>query len=165
MNTCDETCNIEEISGTVTLHSNGIDSGCDLEQCCMYFGRRGKVFSKVWFDCLAPIGREYILIPKDVDSNQPPKSLYTTFDGVTQGSIVEKADFSGQLNNDFTIHMWMKHSISDTDEKEHIFCKSDEKCKKKFWHFFVLKLEFSSSQKSSSCGVIRSTECIKTINT
>ncbi len=36
VNTCDETCNVEDIVGTVELHTNGLDSGCNLEQCCMY---------------------------------------------------------------------------------------------------------------------------------
>jgi hypothetical protein len=57
-----------------------------------------------------------------------------SFDGINQASIVHKNDFSGQLNNDFIIRMWMKHSDEeDYDEKEHIFCKSDEKCKNLFF--------------------------------
>jgi len=36
VNTCDETCNVEDIVGTVELHTNGLDSGCNLEQCCTY---------------------------------------------------------------------------------------------------------------------------------
>ena len=36
VDTCDETCVAEDIVGTVTLDSNGLDSGCNLEQCCMY---------------------------------------------------------------------------------------------------------------------------------
>ena len=37
------------------------------------------------------------------------------------------------LNNDFIIRMWMKHSYTGYNEKEHIFCKSDEKRKKIFF--------------------------------
>jgi len=37
VDTCDETCAVEDIIGTVILDTNGIDSGCNPEQCCMYF--------------------------------------------------------------------------------------------------------------------------------
>ena len=37
VNTCPDSCNVEDIVGTVELYSNGIDSGCKLEQCCMCF--------------------------------------------------------------------------------------------------------------------------------
>ncbi len=84
------------------------------------------------FSFQASIDREYVLIAKDVDSNQAPQSRFMSFDGINQASIVQKNKFSGQLNNDFTIRMWMKHSYQGNDEKEHIFCKSDEKCKKIF---------------------------------
>ncbi len=36
VDTCDETCAVEDIVGTITLDSNGLDSGCNLEQCCMF---------------------------------------------------------------------------------------------------------------------------------
>jgi hypothetical protein len=36
VNTCGETCNVEDIVGTVELDTKGLDSGCDLKQCCMY---------------------------------------------------------------------------------------------------------------------------------
>jgi hypothetical protein len=50
-----------------------------------------------------------------------------SFDGINEASIVDKKDFSGEFNNDFIIRMWMKHSDQGDSEKEHIFCKSDEK--------------------------------------
>jgi len=62
-----------------------------------------------------------------------------SFDGINQATIVHKKDFSGQLNNDFIIRMWMKHSDQEVDEKEHIFCKSDEKCKEIFFFLFKKK--------------------------
>lgn len=34
VNTCEETCQVEDIVGTVFLDSHGLDSGCDLQQCC-----------------------------------------------------------------------------------------------------------------------------------
>ncbi|CAF3887254.1 unnamed protein product [Rotaria sordida] len=108
VDTCDETCAVENIIGTVTFDSNGIDSGCNLEQC-------------------SSINREYVLIPKDIDYNQAPQSRYMSFDGINQVSIIHKTDFSGQLKNDFTIRMWMKHTDEENDGKEHIFCKTDEK--------------------------------------
>jgi hypothetical protein len=40
---------------------------------------------------------------------------------------VNQSEFSGHFNNEFTIRLWMKHSNDDNNEKEHIFCKSDEK--------------------------------------
>lgn len=36
VNTCDETCYVQDIVGTVELDSNGLDSGCNPDQCCMY---------------------------------------------------------------------------------------------------------------------------------
>jgi hypothetical protein len=36
IDTCDETCNVEDIVGTVQLDTKGLDNGCDLKQCCMY---------------------------------------------------------------------------------------------------------------------------------
>ncbi|CAF0892158.1 unnamed protein product [Rotaria sp. Silwood1] len=107
---CEETCVVENIVGTVILDSNGIDSGCNLEQCLS-------------------INRDYVLIPKDVDNNQAPQSHYMSFDDIKQPSVISKTDFSGQFKNDFTIHMWMKHADEENDEKEHIFCKTDEKFK------------------------------------
>jgi len=44
VDTCDETCAIEDIVGTITLDTNGIDSGCNLEQCCMYYKKKTKDF-------------------------------------------------------------------------------------------------------------------------
>ncbi len=37
VDTCDETCAVEDIVGTITLDTSGSDSGCNLEQCCMLF--------------------------------------------------------------------------------------------------------------------------------
>jgi hypothetical protein len=56
-----------------------------------------------------------------------------SFDGINEASIVDKKDFSGEFNTDFIIRMWMKHSDQGDSEKEHIFCKSDEKCKRSFF--------------------------------
>jgi hypothetical protein len=39
VNTCDESCNVQDIVGKVELNTNGLDSGCNLEQCCMYLIR------------------------------------------------------------------------------------------------------------------------------
>lgn len=33
--TCEETCVVDEIAATVTLNHNGIDNGCNPEQCRM----------------------------------------------------------------------------------------------------------------------------------
>jgi hypothetical protein len=77
----------------------------------------------------APLNREYVLIPKDIDYNEAPLSRYMSFDGDSQAIIVQKANFSGQFNKDFTIRMWMKHADDESDDKQHIFCKTDEKCK------------------------------------
>ncbi|CAF3271573.1 unnamed protein product [Rotaria socialis] len=107
---CDETCAVEDITGTIMFDSNGIDSGCNLEQC-------------------SSINREYVLTPKDVDCNQAPQSHFMSFDGLSKSLVIPKADFSGAFRNDFTIRMWMKHTDEDSSEKEHIFCKSDEKLK------------------------------------
>ncbi|CAF1018548.1 unnamed protein product [Adineta steineri] len=122
VDTCDETCAVEEIAGIVTFDTNGIDSGCNLEQC-------------------SSVNREYVLIPKDVDYNQAPKTRSMSFDGFNQASIIPKADFSGQLNNNFTIRMWMKHSNEENSDKEHIFCKSDEKLKNR--HHIALLIQDS----------------------
>jgi hypothetical protein len=36
VDTCEETCAVEDIAATVVLDTNGLDSGCNLEQCGMY---------------------------------------------------------------------------------------------------------------------------------
>ena len=77
----------------------------------------------------APINREYVLIAKEVEENQPPQSSIMSFDGINDATIVDKNDFSGEFQSNFAVRMWMKHSDQDDNEKEHIFCKSDEKCK------------------------------------
>lgn len=33
---CEETCNVQDIVSKVELNAHGLDSGCNLEQCCMY---------------------------------------------------------------------------------------------------------------------------------
>jgi hypothetical protein len=76
---------------------------------------------------LATIDREYILLSKDETNEVTPVKI-TSFNGLNQAYIVNETDFSGHFNNEFTIRMLMKHS-SDNKDKEHIFCKSDEKCK------------------------------------
>ncbi len=167
VDTCDETCAIEDIVGTVTLDVNEIDSGCNLEQCGMFLIRK-RIFIFI-FVFKAPINHEYVLIPKDIDYNQVPQSNFISFDDTNQASIVHKKDFTGQLNDDFIIQMWMKHSDQEVDEKEHVFCKSDEKCKeilfffkneKKMFCFF-----FFSSNESSSYSFIYSKWLFKIINT
>jgi hypothetical protein len=53
-----------------------------------------------------------------------------TFNGLNQALVINQSEFSGHLNNEFTIRTWMKHtSDSNNNEKEHIFCKSDGQCK------------------------------------
>jgi hypothetical protein len=99
---------------------------------CIHQKKKIFLLSEICSFLKASVNREYVLIPKDVDYNQAPQSRYMSFDDVNQASIVQKTDFSGQLNNDFTIRMWMKHSNEGNNDKEHIFCKSDEKCKKIF---------------------------------
>ena len=32
---CEETCNVQDIVGKIELNANGLDSGCNLEQCGM----------------------------------------------------------------------------------------------------------------------------------
>ncbi|UJR21434.1 hypothetical protein I4U23_024520 [Adineta vaga] len=91
VDTCDETCAVEDIVSTVTLDSDGIDSGCNLEQCA--------------FD-----DHEYVIIPKDVDYNQAPQTHYTSFDGINQALLVRKKDFSGQLKTQFAIHRNRHHA-------------------------------------------------------
>ncbi|CAF0826469.1 unnamed protein product [Adineta ricciae] len=114
VNTCSESCNVEDIVGTVELYSNGLDSGCNLQQC-------------------SSIDREYILLEKDSQATGMPSSKIMTFNGYNQALIVNHSQFSGHLNNEFTIQMWMKHTHdgnnNTNNEKEHIFCKSDEKLK------------------------------------
>jgi hypothetical protein len=110
VNTCDETCNVQDIAGRIELHTNGLDSGCNPEQC-------------------STTKREYNLLPKNEDSNEIPPSRKTVFNGLGQAIIVNQSEFSGHFNNEFTIRMWMKHSNDNNNEKEHIFCKSDEKAR------------------------------------
>lgn len=78
------------------------------------------------FLCLeATINREYVLLPKD-QSNDLPPSRATSFNGHNEALTVNRTDFAGHFNDEFTIRMLMKHSSNSVD-KEHIFCKSDEK--------------------------------------
>ena len=78
----------------------------------------------------ATVNREYVLLPKDANGNEIPKSQIRSFDGYAQSIIVNETDFSGHFNDEFIIRMWMKHANDDENsDKHHIFCKSDEKCK------------------------------------
>ena len=85
------------------------------------------------YSFLASIDREYILLEKDSQATGMPPSKIMTFNGYNQALIVNHSQFSGHLNNEFTIQMWMKHTHdgnnNNNNEKEHIFCKTDEKCK------------------------------------
>ena len=48
VDTCDETCAVEEIVGVVQLNTNGLNSGCDAEQCgtsCLSCLARNTVFA------------------------------------------------------------------------------------------------------------------------
>lgn len=75
----------------------------------------------------ATINREYVLLAKD-QSNDLPPSRTTLFNGLNEAHIVNETDFDGHFNSEFTIRMLMRHP-SGSGDKEHIFCKSDEKCK------------------------------------
>jgi hypothetical protein len=88
--------------------------------------------NKTCFFLLVTTNREYTLLAKDGDSNGVPQSKITTFNGYDQALIVNQSQFSGHLNTEFTIRMWMKHTNdghNNNNDKEHIFCKSDQKCK------------------------------------
>jgi len=78
---------------------------------------------------IAANNREYILIQKDDDNNQAPQTHFSSFDGFSQASIIPKTDFPGEFNKEFIVRMWMKHTNEGSDDKEHIFCKSDQKRK------------------------------------
>lgn len=75
----------------------------------------------------ATINREYVLLAKD-QSNDLPPSRAMSFNGLNEAHIVNKTDFAGHFNSEFTIRMLMRHT-SGSGDKEHIFCKSDEKRK------------------------------------
>lgn len=129
----------------MTLDNNGIDSGCNTEQCCMYLPPKKTrlFFVNMCFTFIATINHEYILIPKDTDYNQAPQTLFMSFDGFKQSLIIDKSDLPGKINNDFTIRMWMKHGIQEEGEKQHIFCKSDEKREKTKIFFIDFKRMFN----------------------
>ncbi|CAF0822901.1 unnamed protein product [Rotaria sp. Silwood1] len=112
VDTCDETCNVQDIVGTVELDTHELDSGCNLDQC-------------------STINREYILLPKDDHSNEIPQTKITSFNGHNQVLIVNQTEFSGHFNDEFIIRMWMKYTNDNknNNDKEHIFCKSDKKLK------------------------------------
>jgi len=120
VDTCDETCAVESIRGTVTLDSNELDRGCNVEQC-------------------ASANREYVLVAKDGDSSRAPDTEIMSFDGISQSVTIDKSLFSSELKNDFTIRMWMKHADQNDQEKENILCKSDRKLKNR--HHFALFLQ------------------------
>lgn len=72
---------------------------------------------------LATINRQYHLLSKD-----------ESFNGYNQAIVVNRTDFSGHFNDEFRIRMIMKHfhdKDSKSSDKEHIFCKADQKCKTK----------------------------------
>ncbi|CAF4334615.1 unnamed protein product, partial [Rotaria magnacalcarata] len=69
---------VQDIVGTVELDSNGLDSGCKLDQC-------------------STTEREYILLPKDDKPNEIPQSRVVTFNGFSQALIVNQSEFSGHL--------------------------------------------------------------------
>lgn len=84
------------------------------------------------FVCLATANRQYHLLSKDGNSNGLNAEKIVSFNGLNQAIVVNRKDFSGQFNNEFRIQMIMKHfhdENSNGQEKEHIFCKTDEKCK------------------------------------
>ncbi|CAF1250602.1 unnamed protein product [Rotaria sordida] len=112
IDTCDETCNVQDIVGTVELDTNGLDSGCNHDQC-------------------STIDREYILLAKSDNSNGIPPSTFIPFNGHDQAIIVNQSEFSGHFNDEFIIRMLMKHTNDNknTKDKQHIFCKSDKKLK------------------------------------
>lgn len=127
VNTCDDTCVVEEIVGQIDLQTDGIDSGCHIEQC-------------------APTTKQYQLIGNDQDTtDQLPPTHPMLFEDETQAFLVPNANFSGKFKSDFIIRLKMKHAADDADEKEHIFCQSDEKLKNRhhralFVHNDQLKL-------------------------
>jgi len=92
------------------------------------------------------MNRQYHLLSKDGNSNGLNAEKIVSFNGLNQAIVVDHKDFSGQFNNEFRIRMIMKHfhdENSNAQEKEHIFCKTDEKCKidrmnRNFDHFFFL---------------------------
>lgn len=73
--------------------------------------------------------REYVLMPKDLDADSQEHSPSTFFDGPQQATVVSTSNFSGQFQSDFVIRVSIKHSSDVSEEKEHIFCSSDEKRK------------------------------------
>lgn len=92
------------------------------------------------FLLLATVDREYVLLPKDSNEQQIPQKQIRTFDGRGQSMIVNKTDFPGHFDEEFTIRMWMKHANDEeNNEKHHIFCKSDEKCKEVRRFSFLLR--------------------------
>ena len=73
--------------------------------------------------------REYVLMSKDLESEPQEHSHATFFDGPEQAITVPKSNFSGQFQGDFIVRLSMKHSNDGGEEKEHIFCSSDDKGK------------------------------------
>jgi len=145
VDTCDETCAVESIRGTVTLDSNELDRGCNVEQCGMnsivsLFFLETKTLCAFCFS--ASVNREYVLAAKDGDSSRAPNTEIMSFDGISQSVTIDKSLFSSELKNDFTIRMWMKHADQNDQEKENILCKSDRKCneEKCFFCFGLIRL-------------------------
>jgi hypothetical protein len=148
VNTCDETCSVQDIVGKIELNTNGLDSGCNPEQC-------------------STINREYILLSKDENLHDIPSSNIMLFNGINQAVIINQSTFSGHFNNEFTIRMWMKHlnDNNNNNGKEHIFCKSDEKLKNRhhtalFIQNNYLKLLIRKGPLSSNAKTIYASEWI-----
>lgn len=105
----------------------------------------------------ATIDRKYTLLPKDEYSNGITPTKITPFNGIDQALVINQTKFSGHFDNEFTIQMWMKHANDNNNknDKEHIFCKTDEKCMlnsignsaKNFIYFFF------SKKSSSQCFI------------
>lgn len=115
---------------------------------------------------LATINREYVLLAKDPLNDLPP-SRAVSFNGLDEALTVNRTNFAGHFNNEFTIRMLMRHSVKSAD-KEHLFCKSDEKCmlnKRIIDHWQKTVVVFSfSSEKSSSYSFVYSKWRIEIIN-
>lgn len=60
-----------------------------------------------------------------------------SFDDVDQPFLVAKSKFSGIFQSDFIVRMSLKRRAQNENEKQHIFCQSDEKCKKPMYFFLI----------------------------
>ena len=113
---------------------------------------------------VAPTTKEYQLVGNAEETSRLPPSNPMLFEDESQAFVVPTANFSGQFKSDFIIRLAMKHAADDSDEKEHIFCQSDEKCKTSFRvteasrkkSSASLFFSFPCSEKSSSSSSVRS---------